>query len=140
MTDSLDMDAVLHFVSRRDAVIKAISAGNDLLMIKNVGLFDPYLPQNAMVWIREAIEAVFCTSVISFFRRIVCASSKVHRRTKRERVNEWRGDWTPRRRPSGQWLAQLFQRRRQSPQCPYADRLNGFPWQRFAELCLESRL
>jgi beta-N-acetylhexosaminidase len=57
MTDSLDMDAVLHFVSRRDAVIKAISAGNDLLMIKNVGLFDPYLPQNAMVWIREAIEA-----------------------------------------------------------------------------------
>jgi beta-N-acetylhexosaminidase len=57
MTDSLDMDAVLHFVSRRDAVIKAISAGNDLLMIKNVGLFDPYLPQNVMVWIREAIEA-----------------------------------------------------------------------------------
>jgi beta-N-acetylhexosaminidase len=57
MTDSLDMDAVLHCVSRRDAVIKAISAGNDLLMIKNVGLFDPYLPQNVMVWIREAIEA-----------------------------------------------------------------------------------
>jgi beta-N-acetylhexosaminidase len=56
MTDSLDMDAVLGFVSRRDAVIKAIAAGNDLLMIKNVGLFDPYLPQNVVSWIRDAID------------------------------------------------------------------------------------
>lgn len=56
MTDSLDMDAVLGILSRRDAVIKAISAGNDILMIKNVGLFDPYLPQNVVAWVRDAIE------------------------------------------------------------------------------------
>ena len=56
MTDSLDMDAVLGLVSRREAVIKAIAAGNDLLMIKNVGLFDPYLPQNVVIWVRDAIE------------------------------------------------------------------------------------
>jgi beta-N-acetylhexosaminidase len=56
MTDSLDMDAVLGTLSRRDAVIKAISAGNDILMIKNVGLFDPFLPQNVVAWVRDAIE------------------------------------------------------------------------------------
>ena len=50
------MDAVLGLVSRREAVIKAIAAGNDLLMIKNVGLFDPYLPQNVVIWVRDAIE------------------------------------------------------------------------------------
>jgi beta-N-acetylhexosaminidase len=56
MTDSLDMDAVLGVLSRRDAVIKAISAGNDLLMIKNVGLFDPLLPQNVVAWVRDAVN------------------------------------------------------------------------------------
>jgi len=56
MTDSLDMDAVLGTLTRRDAVIKAVSAGNDLLMIKNVGLFDPYLPQNVLAWVRDAIK------------------------------------------------------------------------------------
>ena len=56
MTDSLDMDAVLGTLTRRDAVIKAISAGNDILMIKNVGLFDPYLPQNVLAWVRDAIK------------------------------------------------------------------------------------
>jgi beta-N-acetylhexosaminidase len=56
MTDSLDMDAVSNVMSRRDAVIRAISAGNDILMIKNVVPFDPFLPQNVVKWIREAIE------------------------------------------------------------------------------------
>jgi len=25
-------------------------------MIKNVGLFDPYLPQNVLAWVRDAIK------------------------------------------------------------------------------------
>ena len=56
LTDSLDMFGVAKIVSRQEAVIKAISAGSDLLMIKNVVPFDPYLPQNVVAWIREAIE------------------------------------------------------------------------------------
>jgi beta-N-acetylhexosaminidase len=56
MTDSLDMDAVLGTLTRRDAVIRAVSAGNDILMIKNVGLFDPCLPQNVLAWVRDAIK------------------------------------------------------------------------------------
>lgn len=57
MTDSLDMFGVAKIVSRRDAVIKAIAAGNDILMIKNVVPFDPYLPQNVVSWVGEAIES-----------------------------------------------------------------------------------
>jgi beta-N-acetylhexosaminidase len=56
MTDSLDMNAVSNGLSRRDAVIKSILAGNDILMIKNVFPFDPFLPQNAVKWIRDAVE------------------------------------------------------------------------------------
>jgi beta-N-acetylhexosaminidase len=56
MTDSLDMDAVGNVLNRRDAVIKAITAGNDILMIKNVVPFDPFLPQNVVKWVRDAIE------------------------------------------------------------------------------------
>jgi beta-N-acetylhexosaminidase len=57
LTDSLDMFGVAKIVSRKEAVLKAISAGNDLLMIKNVVPFDPFLPQNVVTWIREAIES-----------------------------------------------------------------------------------
>jgi beta-N-acetylhexosaminidase len=57
MTDDLDMQAVSSLMPRRDAVIKAVSAGNDLLMIRNVGDFDSELPHKVVAWVREAIAA-----------------------------------------------------------------------------------
>lgn len=56
LTDDLDMNSVRQIADRRHAVVQAIAAGNDLLMIKNVVDFDPFLPQNAVAWVRDAIN------------------------------------------------------------------------------------
>jgi beta-N-acetylhexosaminidase len=55
VTDDLDMDAVSRTMDRRRAVIRAIVAGNDLLMIKNLYGFDPLLPRKVVTWVRAAI-------------------------------------------------------------------------------------
>ena len=57
MTDDLDMQAVSALMPRRQAVIDAIAAGNDLLMIRNAGDFDPDLPRTVVAWVREAVAA-----------------------------------------------------------------------------------
>lgn len=56
VTDDLDMGAVSSILNRRDAVIEAIKAGNDLLMIKNLFNYDPLLPQKIIYWVRSAIQ------------------------------------------------------------------------------------
>lgn len=56
LTDDLDMGAVGRIRNRRDAIIQALVAGNDLLMIKNLYGYDPLLPQRALYWIRQAIK------------------------------------------------------------------------------------
>lgn len=55
MTDDVDMDAIRHLMSRKEAVVQALAAGNDLIMIKNLFGYDPLLPQRAVRWVREAI-------------------------------------------------------------------------------------
>lgn len=55
MTDDVDMDAIRHLMSRKQAVIRALAAGNDLIMIKNLFGYDPLLPQRAVRWVRKAI-------------------------------------------------------------------------------------
>jgi beta-N-acetylhexosaminidase len=57
ITDDLDMLAVSSLMPRKEAVIKAISAGNDLVMIRNVDNFDPELPRTVVAWVQEAIAA-----------------------------------------------------------------------------------
>jgi beta-N-acetylhexosaminidase len=56
MTDDLDMAAIPATNDRRDIVIKAIQAGNDILMIKNVTRHDPDLPDRIEEWVSEAIN------------------------------------------------------------------------------------
>ncbi|WP_319528846.1 glycoside hydrolase family 3 N-terminal domain-containing protein [uncultured Cohaesibacter sp.] len=56
VTDDIDMDAVRHFMDRKDAVIQALAAGSDIVMIKNLFGYDPFLPQRAVRWIRQAIR------------------------------------------------------------------------------------
>jgi beta-N-acetylhexosaminidase len=57
MTDDIDMGAVSGLMSRGEAVVAAIAAGNDLLMIKNLFGYDPLLPDHAVRWVRRAIRA-----------------------------------------------------------------------------------
>lgn len=56
ITDDLDMGAIRDNYSRRDAVLGAIQAGNDLLLISNSADPDPELPQHILGWVEEAIE------------------------------------------------------------------------------------
>jgi beta-N-acetylhexosaminidase len=56
MTDDLDMEAITTTHNRRQALIAALKAGNDLIMIKNLFGYDPLLPKRALYWIREAIK------------------------------------------------------------------------------------
>ncbi|MBS7812214.1 glycoside hydrolase family 3 protein [Roseococcus pinisoli] len=55
VTDDLDMKAVNHLMGRKEALVQAIAAGNDLIMIKNLFGYDPLLPQRAVGWVRAAI-------------------------------------------------------------------------------------
>ncbi|AGT10915.1 glycoside hydrolase family 3 N-terminal domain-containing protein [Paracoccus aminophilus] len=55
LTDDVDMDAVSHLMSREEAVVQALAAGNDLIMVKNLFRYDPLLPEHAVRWVRRAI-------------------------------------------------------------------------------------
>lgn len=55
VTDDLDMGAISHLMCREEAVVQALAAGSDLLMIKNLFGYDPLLPQRAVGWVRKAI-------------------------------------------------------------------------------------
>jgi beta-N-acetylhexosaminidase len=56
MTDDLDMEALVPLFDRREAVIRALAAGNDMLMVLNTKNIDPTLPQHIVEWVDEAID------------------------------------------------------------------------------------
>jgi beta-N-acetylhexosaminidase len=56
MTDDLDMVPVSSLMERGAAVIRAIAAGNDLMMIGNSAEFDPRLPQKIADRVQQAIR------------------------------------------------------------------------------------
>jgi len=56
ITDDLDMGAIRENYAQRDAVIRSIAAGNDMIMMSNSAAPDPELPQKFARWIGEAIE------------------------------------------------------------------------------------
>ncbi|MEC7764367.1 MAG: glycoside hydrolase family 3 N-terminal domain-containing protein [Pseudomonadota bacterium] len=55
ITDDVDMDAIRHLMRRSAAVVQALAAGNDLIMIKNLFGYDPLLPEHVVRWVRKAI-------------------------------------------------------------------------------------
>lgn len=55
MTDDLDMGAVGFGLARRWAVLQALVAGNDAVMVRNRKNYDPTLPETIASWIGEAI-------------------------------------------------------------------------------------
>lgn len=56
ITDDLDMGAIRSHYSREEAVVQAIAAGNDLLLISNSADADPDLPRRAVEWVAAAVE------------------------------------------------------------------------------------
>ncbi len=57
MTDDLDMGAVGYGFARRSAIMQALDAGNDALMVRNRKNYDPALPETVASWMSEALAA-----------------------------------------------------------------------------------
>ena len=55
MTDDLDMAAIRSSFSLKEAVIKAVAAGNDLILLSNSATPDASLPVAVIGWVKEAI-------------------------------------------------------------------------------------
>jgi len=55
MTDDLDMAAIRSSYSLDEAIVRAIAAGNDLVLLSNSASPDPDLPRAAIVAIRQAV-------------------------------------------------------------------------------------
>lgn len=55
ITDDLDMGAIHENFAQRDAVIRSIQAGNDIIMMSNSAAPDPDLPVRFADWIEAAI-------------------------------------------------------------------------------------
>lgn len=55
ITDDLDMGAIRNNFVQRDAVIRSVAAGNDMIMMSNSAAPDPELPQKFAQWIGEAV-------------------------------------------------------------------------------------
>jgi beta-N-acetylhexosaminidase len=55
MTDDLDMAAIRENFEQREAVLRSIEAGNDIIMMSNSAAPDAELPQRITGWVREAI-------------------------------------------------------------------------------------
>jgi beta-N-acetylhexosaminidase len=72
ITDDIDMLSVNAGIERREGVIRAIAAGNDLLMIRNVSSFDEHLAENIANWVHEAISngILSATSVAESVERV----------------------------------------------------------------------
>ena len=56
ITDDLDMGAIREHYEQREAVIRALIAGNDIIMMSNSAAPDPALPQKFARWVEEAVE------------------------------------------------------------------------------------
>lgn len=56
ITDDLDMSAIRDHYTREQAIVGALAAGNDLLLISNSADPDPDLPRRAVDWVGAAIE------------------------------------------------------------------------------------
>ncbi|WP_420431166.1 glycoside hydrolase family 3 N-terminal domain-containing protein [Hyphobacterium sp.] len=57
ITDDLDMGAIRENYDQREAVIRSIRAGNDIIMMSNSAAPDPELPQRFAGWVEEAVAS-----------------------------------------------------------------------------------
>ncbi len=57
MTDDLDMGAIRENYDQREAVLRSIEAGNDIIMLSNSAAPNMELPQAILGWVEEAMEA-----------------------------------------------------------------------------------
>lgn len=57
ITDDLDMGAIRENYNQREAVIRSIQAGNDIIMMSNSAAPDPDLPRRFASWVEEAVAS-----------------------------------------------------------------------------------
>lgn len=62
LTDDLDMGAIRKNYSLKEATIKALAAGNDLLLMSNSLRYDADLPANVVAWVGQAVKEGRLTS------------------------------------------------------------------------------
>ena len=55
MTDDLDMGAIRQNYSMRDAVVRSVAAGNDIVLMSNSADPDPDFAAQAVAWIKRAV-------------------------------------------------------------------------------------
>jgi beta-N-acetylhexosaminidase len=55
ITDDLEMNAIRRVAAPEEAIIRAVQAGNDLLLISNTARHDADLPRRAVNWIARAV-------------------------------------------------------------------------------------
>lgn len=78
VTDDLDMGAIRKNYSLKEAVISAIAAGNDLIMLSNSLKYDEALPSKAIKWINQGVkDGRFTTAQLNAsYQRVMAARAK----------------------------------------------------------------
>ncbi len=73
LTDDLDMGAIRKSYQLKEAVILALAAGNDMLLLSNSLKYDEDLPARAVGWIAEAVQQNRISSgqLQSAYRRVM---------------------------------------------------------------------
>lgn len=56
ITDDLEMDAVRQTIPFEERLVRAVKAGNDILLLSNTARYQPDLPERAVRVLREAVE------------------------------------------------------------------------------------
>ncbi|MFK7902148.1 MAG: glycoside hydrolase family 3 N-terminal domain-containing protein [Nitratireductor sp.] len=78
LTDDLDMGAIRKNYTLKEAVVNALTAGNDLLMLSNSLKYDEDLPVNAVKWIGEAVKdgRITTAQLNGSYQRVMAARAR----------------------------------------------------------------
>ncbi|MEM9330143.1 MAG: glycoside hydrolase family 3 N-terminal domain-containing protein [Pseudomonadota bacterium] len=73
LTDDLDMGAIRKSFQLKEAIILALAAGNDLLLLSNSLRYDADMPANAVRWIADAVKQgrISKSSLQASYNRVV---------------------------------------------------------------------
>lgn len=78
LTDDLDMGAIRKNFSLKEACIRSLAAGNDLLLLSNSARYDEDLPANAIKWITQGVKdgRISSASLNASYQRVMAARAK----------------------------------------------------------------
>ena len=78
LTDDLDMGAIRKSFQLKEAIILALAAGNDLLLLSNSLSYDEDLPANAVQWIAGAVKQgrISQSAIKSSYARVMAVKKR----------------------------------------------------------------